>query len=67
MEKVMKQEKIKGFEEWELDDALRALTRAEEIKKDTKLMEALKPMIEKKKDALISTAEILYGKKDKVK
>lgn len=37
----------KEYDKWELDDAVRTLQRAEEIKADKKLMEALAPMLEK--------------------
>lgn len=42
-----KTEKEKGYDKWELEDAARTLQRAEEIKADKKLMEALAPHLEK--------------------
>lgn len=42
-----KEEKEKAYDKWELEDACRTLQRAEEIKADKKLMEALAPHLEK--------------------
>lgn len=42
-----KEEKTKDYDKWELEDACRTLQRAEEIKADPKLMEALAPHLEK--------------------
>ena len=42
-----KTEKEKGYEKYELEDAARTLQRAEEIKADKKMMEALAPYLEK--------------------
>lgn len=40
--------KTKGYEKYELESAVRDLERAEEIKKDKKLMAAIQPMLKKK-------------------
>ncbi len=58
----MTKPKSKKFDEWEIEEALRTITRAEEIKQDKALMGALKPHFKKRKDAVNSAAEILYGK-----
>ncbi len=62
--KPVKDKKINGFDEFEIDDAARTLLRAEEIKQDPKLMEAVKPKLEKQAKAVVSAAQILYGNKD---
>ena len=46
-EVVGESEAKKDYDKWELEDAVRTLQRAEEIKADKKLMEALAPMLEK--------------------
>ena len=57
-----KRNKSKGIEEWEARDALRTIVRAEEIKQNKKLMQAVKPLLEEEQKAMLSAAEILYGK-----
>jgi len=41
-----------GHDEMELEDACKTLIKAEEIKSNEKLMEKLKPLLEKKKAAI---------------
>jgi hypothetical protein len=60
----VKEKKINGFNEWEVEDFARTIMRAEEIKADPKKMEAVKPYLEKQVKAAASAAEILYGKKE---
>lgn len=68
---MIKPEKKKGFDEWEISDAYRTLTRAEEIKMNPELMKAVKKYIEdqeaiKKKVAnQVGAADLLYGKGEK--
>lgn len=45
---MMKDEKKKGYDKYELESAVRDLERAEEIKADPKLMDALQPFLKKK-------------------
>lgn len=47
---------------WELEDAVRTLARAEEIKADDKMMAKIKPMI-KKKVMSIEALQKLYNEK----
>lgn len=59
------QEKLK---EWEIEDAVRTLIRAEEIKQDVKLMKLVKPKLEEKAIAakkVVDASEVLYGKEVK--
>lgn len=49
-----KDKKEKEYDKWELESACDTLTRAEEIKADSKLMAALGPYLEKKKKAFKS-------------
>ena len=62
-----KVEKKKGYDEWELDDAVRTLIRAEEIKDDEPLMKAIKPHLDKKVKAVKSIADLkrIASEKDK--
>lgn len=53
------------FKDWEIEDAVRTLIRAEEIKQDVKLMNVIKPKLQEKALAAKKTldaAEVLYGK-----
>lgn len=52
------EKKKEGYDEWELECKARTLLEAEEIKQDSKLMEALKPYLEKKAKAISSIAEL---------
>lgn len=60
----VKEKKINGFNEWEVENFADTVMRAEEIKQDPKKMEAIKPYLEKRVKAAASAAEILYGKKE---
>jgi hypothetical protein len=51
-------EKEKGYDKWELEDAARTLVRAEEIKGDKKLMDALGPYLDKQVGAYKSIAQL---------
>lgn len=55
------------YEEYELESKARCLMEAEEIKQDSKLMEALKPYLDKKVKAIKSISQLreLAGKKVK--
>ncbi len=46
------------FDKWELEDAARTLTRAEEIKADSKLMASLKPHLAVKAKAYKSLSQL---------
>lgn len=53
------------FKEWEIEDAVRTLIRAEEIKQDVELMKLVKPKLEEKAIAakkVVDASEVLYGK-----
>lgn len=64
-EKEEKKEK-EGYEDYELESKARCLMEAEEIKQDAKLMEALKPYLQKKAKAISSIAELKEVAKKKV-
>jgi len=44
--------KIDGYDKWDLEQAVRTLEEAEEIKADKKKMKALGPFIKRKKQAI---------------
>ena len=46
------------YDKWELEDAVRTLERAEEIKMDKALMKALGPFIKDKKKAIMSLDQL---------
>lgn len=48
----------KKYDDWELEDHARTLTKAEEIKSDPHLMKALQPHLEKKAKAYKSLSEL---------
>jgi len=50
--------KERGYDKWELEDAARTLVRAEEIKSDKKLMDALGPYLDKQVGAYKSIAQL---------
>lgn len=50
------------YEKWEIEDAIRTLVRAEEIKADTKMMALIAPKLKEKAIATNNAANILYGK-----
>ena len=53
------------FKEWEIEDAVRTLIRAEEIKQDVELMKLVKPKLTEKAIAakkVVDASEVLYGK-----
>lgn len=52
----LKSEKKDGFEKYEIEDAVRTLIRAEEIKQDAKLMAACSESLSKQKKAIDSVA-----------
>lgn len=49
------------FKDWEIDDAVRTLVRAEEIKQDIELMAVIKPKLEKQAKAVLNASQVLYG------
>lgn len=49
-----------GFEKYELEEAVKALAKAEEIKADTKLMKAIQPELEKKYKAYMGLEEMRH-------
>ncbi len=53
----------KQMQEWEIDDAIRTLIKAEEIKKDEKLMALIEPKLKEKAAAALNAVEVLYNKK----
>ncbi len=52
----------KEYEKWEIEDAIRTLVRAEEIKADKDMMALIAPKLEEKARATINAANVLYGK-----
>lgn len=52
----------KEYEKWEIEDAIRTLVRAEEIKADKEMMALIAPKLKEKAVATNSAANILYGK-----
>ena len=54
----------KEYEKWEIEDAIRTLVRAEEIKADKEMMALIAPKLKEKAIATNNAANILYGKKD---
>ena len=46
---------------WEVEDAVRTILKAEEIKQDAELMKYVKPELEKHTKAAINAAKVLYG------
>jgi len=57
-------DKKKGYDDYELDDAVRTLVRAEEIKQDKKLMKACQDRLDKKVKAVKSLADLKQRKKE---
>ena len=53
--------------EWEIEDAIRTIIRAEEIKNDPKLMAEIGPKLKEKQQAVIKATEVLYGKNEEDK
>lgn len=53
-----KDEKKKEYDKYELEDAVRTLERAAEIRADAKLMKALGPFLDKKIKAIKSLDEL---------
>ena len=52
----------KEYEKWEIEDAIRTLVRAEEIKADKEMMALIAPKLKEKAVATNNAANILYGK-----
>ncbi len=52
----------KEYEKWEIEDAIRTLVRAEEIKADKEMMALIAPKLKEKAIATNNAANILYGK-----
>jgi len=64
------EKKKKGYDDWEIDDALRTLTRAEEINNDPELMKLVDKKIKEQQEALTKIEmrkELLYGGKNESK
>jgi len=55
---------VKVDNDWEIEDALRILVRAEEIKNDAALMKKIQPKLEKMKKAVLNAADILYKREE---
>lgn len=54
----VKEPEKKEFDRWEIDDAVRTLVRAEEIKADPKLMAACSKALAKQKKAIDSVDQL---------
>lgn len=54
--------KKKGYDDYELDDAVRTLVRAEEIRQDGKLLKAIQGRLDKKVRAVKSLADLKQKK-----
>lgn len=54
----------KQMKDWEVEEALRILVRAEEIKKDKELMALIEPKMRAKEDAIVNASKVLYGNKE---
>lgn len=55
----------KKFEKYELENAVRTLHEAEEIKQDAELMKAIQPMLDKKSKAIRSLDDLRAVAKEK--
>lgn len=58
------EKKKSGYDDYELDDAVRTLVRAEEIKQDKKLMKACGDRLDKKVRAVKSIADLRQRKNE---
>jgi len=61
---MVKEEKINGFEKYEIESAVRTLREAEAIKADPKMMEAIAPFIKKETAAMLKVAKIITSRKE---
>lgn len=52
-------------DDWELEDAVRTLARAEEIKADQKMMGKIRPMLDKKVRSIEALKELYNSKYNK--
>ena len=59
-----KQEEKAQIEKWEIEDAIRILVRAEEIKANKEMMALIEPKLKEKAQAINNAANVLYGKKE---
>ena len=66
--KTVKEKKEYGkFDRWEIENAVKIIIEAEQIKLDKEKMKYVLPLLEEQKKALdnvSSAAEVLYGKQD---
>lgn len=66
--KTEKEKKEYGkFDRWEIENAVKIIIKAEQIKLDKEKMKYVLPLLEEQKKALdkaSSAAEVLYGKQD---
>ncbi len=66
--KTEKEKKEYGkFDRWEIENAVKTIIEAEQIKLDKEKMKYVLPLLEEQKKALdkaSSAAEVLYGKQD---
>lgn len=66
--KTEKEKKEYGkFDRWEIENAVKTIIEAEQIKLDKEKMKYVLPLLEEQKKALdkaLSAAEVLYGKQD---
>lgn len=66
VEKEKEKKEFGKFDRWEIEDAVRTIIEAEQLKLDTEKMKYVLPELEKRKKALdnfSSAAEVLYGKR----
>lgn len=56
----------KAIDSWRIDSAITTLQEAEEIKRNKKLMKALKPKLAKKKKAIESLSDLM-GVRDRLR
>lgn len=54
--------KKKKYDDWEIEEAVRTMVRAKEIKNDTHLMDYVQPLLEKQQDAVIEAVFETKGK-----
>ena len=59
--------KIKGFDEFEVRGWIRSFQEVDEIKKDSKKMEAVKELAEKQVEAITSIADLRKVAKKKIR
>lgn len=53
------------YKEWEIEDAVRCIIHAEEVKQDKELMALVAPRLQKTVNAAANAAKVLYKGEDK--